>query len=173
MKPIACIVLLLLTVLPGAALAQSTGRSSVINGGTVEIGGQRFRLFGIDAPKEGQTCSRNGKAWQCGRQAALALAGLLGRRWISCVQHDRDRDRHIVAICYLDKLDVNGWMVRQGWALDDLQYSKGRYAAEEAEARTWRRGIWAGDFERPSDWRQAKRVAMPLNQSESRASPNN
>jgi endonuclease YncB( thermonuclease family) len=89
------------------------------------------------------------------------------------VQHDHDRDRHIVAICYLDKLDVNGWMVRQGWALDDVQHSEGRYAAEEAEARTWRRGIWAGDFERPSDWRQAKRVAMPPTQSESRASPNN
>jgi endonuclease YncB( thermonuclease family) len=66
------------------------------------------------------------------------------------VQHGRDRDRHALAICYLDELDVNGWMVRQGWALDDVRYSNGRYAAEEAEARTWRRGIWAGDFERRS-----------------------
>jgi endonuclease YncB( thermonuclease family) len=150
MKPIACIFLVLLMALPGAALAQSTGRSSVIDGGTVEIGDQRFQLFGIDFPKGRQTCSRNGEVWHCGQQATLALAGLLGRRWISCVQHGRDRDRHVVAICYLDELDVNGWMVRQGWALDDERYSNGRYAAEEAEARTWRRGIWSGDFERRS-----------------------
>jgi endonuclease YncB( thermonuclease family) len=137
--------------------ADLAGTASVIDGDTLEIHGQRIRLFGIDAPEGRQTCRRDGKAWRCGQQAALALADKIGRRPIDCRERDRDRYRRIVAICYLDGEDLNGWLVRQGWALDYRQYSKGRYAAEEAEARAGRRGVWAGTFQKPWEWRRRKR----------------
>jgi endonuclease YncB( thermonuclease family) len=43
--------------------------------------------------------------------AALALADRMARQPIGF--RERDRDRRIVAVCYLDGEDLNGWMVRQ------------------------------------------------------------
>jgi endonuclease YncB( thermonuclease family) len=150
-------VLALLVALPNAAQAEPTGRATVIDGDTIEIGGRSIRLFGIDAPESRQTCQRESKPWRCGQKAAFALAGLLGHHWIKCIQRDRDRYRRIVAICYRDKLNINGEMVRQGWALDYRYYSKGRYAEEEVQARRAKRGIWSGTFVKPWDWRRKSR----------------
>jgi endonuclease YncB( thermonuclease family) len=152
----AAVFLVTLVLSSGATAQPLQGTASVIDGDTLEIHGQRIRLFGVDAPEGRQTCDRDGKAWRCGQQAALALADKIGRRPIACRERDRDRYRRIVAICYLDGEDLNGWLVRQGWALDYRQYSKGRYAAEEAEARSGRRGVWAGTFQKPWEWRRKR-----------------
>ena len=45
-------------------------------------------------------------------------------------------------------------LVRRGWALDYRRFSDGFYSAAEAAARRERRGLWAGTFERLSDWRR-------------------
>lgn len=133
------------------------GVPSVIDGDTLDIRGQRIRLFGIDAPEGRQTCQRDGKAWRCGQQAALALSDKIARRSVKCEQRDRDRYRRIVAVCFLNGEDLNGWMVREGWAVDYRRYSKGRYAGAEAEARADKRGIWSGKFEKPWAWRKRKK----------------
>lgn len=171
----ACTLFFALTALTAPALADLKGQASVIDGDTLEIRGQRIRLFGIDAPESGQTCERAGKAWRCGQRAAFALADKIGRRHIDCKKRDRDRYRRIVAICYLNGEDLNGWMVRQGWAVDYRQYSAGQYAGVEAEARQAKVGIWAGKFIKPWEWRQGqrpvsnaakpKRAAPPATQS--------
>jgi hypothetical protein len=61
-----------------------------------------------------------------------------------------------VAVCYLDGEDLNGWLVRQGWALHYRLNSEGPYATDEAAARTAKRGIWAGKFVKPWEWRQSQ-----------------
>jgi endonuclease YncB( thermonuclease family) len=48
-------------------------------------------------------------------------------------------------------------MVRLGWAMDYRHYSHGLYAAEEAEARREKRGLWAGEFMPPWQWRKLSR----------------
>ena len=48
-------------------------------------------------------------------------------------------------------------MVRMGWAFDVSEYSHGRYAAAEAEARQAGRGMWQGECEWPWEWRKANR----------------
>ena len=47
---------------------------------------------------------------------------------------------------------MNAWMVRQGWALA-YGYA-GTYHAQQDEAQTARRGIWAGAFVPPAEWRK-------------------
>ena len=44
--------------------------------------------------------------------------------------------------------DVNRELVRSGAAI-----ASGDYEAEEREARSQRRGVWATRFEQPADWR--------------------
>ncbi len=53
--------------------------------------------------------------------------------------------------------DLGAWMVRQGWALAYRRYSLD-YVNEEADAQAARRGIWAGRFVKPWEWRRGKRL---------------
>ena len=59
-----------LCLLATPALADVAGVASVIDGDTIEVHGQRIRLHGIDAPESRQLCRRDGKPWQCGKDAA-------------------------------------------------------------------------------------------------------
>jgi endonuclease YncB( thermonuclease family) len=150
---------LVATVGVASAVAQSpiVGIASVIDGDTLEIHGQRIRLHGIDAPESGQSCEKDGKQYQCGRQAALALADKIGRTTVRCEQRDIDRYKRTVAVCRLDSTDLNAWMVRQGWAIAYRQYSQD-YVNDENAARGARVGIWAGRFVDPSKWRRGERL---------------
>ena len=132
------------------------GRAAVLDGDTIEVRGQRVRLWGIDAPESAQTCrDADGRIYGCGRQAAFALADRVEGRTVRCTPRDTDSYGRVVGTCYLGREDVAGWLVAQGWALDYDRYSHGAYAAQQAEARRGRRGLWQGRFEPPWDWRQA------------------
>lgn len=135
-----------------------TGIAKVIDGDTIEIRGVRIRLFGIDAPEGAQDCGRaDGTRWNCAQQATSALEYYLRARPVVCVRRDVDRYGRLVCQCTVSGVDVNAWLVRNGWAVAYTLYSRD-YVREEAEARAARHGIWSGDFVLPWDWRQDKRV---------------
>ena len=137
-----------------AASADAAGVASVIDGDTIEIHGQRIRLHGIDAPESGQTCLDNaGQKWGCGQQAALALQDLIGRRTVTCDERDVDRYGRTISQCFVGEVDINKWLVAQGLALAYRRYSRD-YVAAEDEARQAGRGMWAGTFEPPWEWRR-------------------
>lgn len=147
-----------LTGTPQAVAGDIAGRASVIDGDTIEIHGQRIRLSGIDAIESRQRCTRADGPWACGRQSAFALAGLIGEAPIQCRSDGRDRYGRLLAVCFKGAEDINHWMVSQGWAVAYRRYSLA-YADAESEAREKQRGIWAGSFEMPWDWRRRARQA--------------
>ncbi|MDX5357245.1 MAG: thermonuclease family protein, partial [Rhodobacterales bacterium] len=109
----------------------------------------------IDAPEARQTCTREGAPRRCGQAAAVALSDRIGRRPVRCEQTDIDRYRRIVARCSVGGVDLGGWLVGQGLAVAYRRYGRD-YVAAEAEARESRRGLWAGDFVMPWDWRASR-----------------
>jgi endonuclease YncB( thermonuclease family) len=143
----------------GSATAGETlsGEATVIDGDTIEIHGQRFRLHGIDAPESKQTCIAGGKKYRCGQQASLALSDKIKRRSVSCEERDRDRYKRIVAVCSAGNVDLNAWMVSQGWAVAYRHYSKD-YVKQEQAAAAKSIGMWGGEFVLPWDWRRGKRL---------------
>jgi endonuclease YncB( thermonuclease family) len=130
------------------------GRARVIDGDTIDIAGTRIRLEDIDAPEANQTCvDPRGQAWPCGKTATDELRAHINGREVNCKANGFDRYRRVLAVCSLpDGSDVNAWMVQQGWALA-TGFLKS-YGSEEAEAETAKRGIWAGRFMPPAQWRK-------------------
>ncbi|MEI7599923.1 MAG: thermonuclease family protein [Aestuariivirga sp.] len=149
------IVLFLAFPFPGQAESLA-GQASVIDGDTIEIHGQRIRLFGIDAVESRQRCTRDGKPWDCGKDSAFALADRVGRSAIDCQGSEHDRYGRLVAICFKGGEDLNRWMVEQGWAVAYRHYSLDYVGAEDA-AKAARRGLWSGSFEMPWEWRKTSR----------------
>jgi endonuclease YncB( thermonuclease family) len=66
---------------------------------------------------------------------------------------DVDRYGRLVMRCFAGKTDIAEHLVANGLALAYRRYSTD-YVAAEAGAREDRRGLWAGEFEAPWDWRR-------------------
>lgn len=138
------------------APAELSGRGSTLHiydGDTIALQGQRIRLKGIDTPEAQQTCLLESKDYACGRVATSELRKLIGNQTVTCVSDGRDRYNRILALCKAGQTDLNQTLVEKGWAV-----SYGLYQRQEAEARKEKRGLWAGEFERPGKWRQNNRI---------------
>lgn len=143
-------------------VSDTSGPARVVDGDTLYIGEHKFRLEGMDAPETDQIClTEKSEQWECGVVARDELADHIGRHEISCTGTATDRYGRTLAICHLGAEDLNAWMVRQGFALAYVRYSK-RYSPLEANAREAKRGLWAGAFIAPWDWRHRNRHTVIL-----------
>ena len=85
-------------MLVAIAAALFIGQASVIDGDTLEIHGQRVRLYGIDAMESWQLCwNGKWKRYACGREAALALDDFIGESVVSCESRGHDRYGRMVS----------------------------------------------------------------------------
>lgn len=148
----ALLVLALLAVirlLPDPEMREARGRARVIDGDSLALDGVEIRLRGIDAPEYRQTCTRSGRTWPCGQEAARRLRGLVSGRAVACEGSVHDEHDRLLAVCRVGSREINRWLVENGWAVSFDGYLKA-----ETEARAAGRGLWAGTFERPSEWRE-------------------
>lgn len=155
----------------GAASSQEriAGRAKIIDGDSFEIGEVGIWLFGVDAPESRQPCMRGGREWRCGDAAAAELRRLVGSRDVLCLRRDEDDYGRIVAVCRTGNTDLGRAMVRAGLAVAYRRYSDD-YVDEEREARAARRGVWAGEFTAPEEYRRDERQS-PARRRQGAAAP--
>ncbi|MEM9441410.1 MAG: thermonuclease family protein [Pseudomonadota bacterium] len=126
----------------------------VIDGDTLDIRGERIRLFGIDTPELGQPWwDDQGKEHDAGSSAREALTSLVDGKRLSVKVLREDKYRRSLAIVKVDGRDVARSLVSQGWAF--ASPGSARYRRTENAARRRRRGFWRGDVMMPWEFRAA------------------
>jgi endonuclease YncB( thermonuclease family) len=137
----------------GAVEPAMMGEVVVVDGDSLRIGEYAVRLAGIDAPELGQSCTGPGNIeWECGREARRELARQIDAKPVSCRDITIDEYDRIVATCTsASGADLSAGMVRSGYALADGRAP--RYVEDEASARVAGKGMWAGSFQTPWEWR--------------------
>ncbi|BDA44516.1 Uncharacterized endonuclease [Coccomyxa sp. Obi] len=135
-----------------------TGPARIVDGDTLEVGGERVRLLGVDAPEKAQICQdAKGQGYQCGLAVKDALISRVGSSPISCEAKSRDMYGRSVSKCSAPGVgDLGTWLVSNGYAVAYRQYSK-EYIPLEESAHAAHRGIWAGSFQEPAQWRREQK----------------
>lgn len=155
-------VALLLCLLAAPAAAETvTGLPLVVDGDSLRFPGVEVRLEGLDSPEWSQTCTRHGAEYRCGLEAKDALRTLIAGRPVTCIgvpQPDgteRDRYGRLLGDCRAGDTHLNAAMVEIGHALAYRYYSM-RLVPHEDRARAAKRGMWAGEFQAPWEWRRGR-----------------
>ncbi len=140
--------------------ATAKARVKVVDGDSLEIGGKKIRLLGLDAPEYFQECyDENGQSYTCGQESMAYLQKLVnvetgkGRKVI-CKKEETDRYGRDLSVCYVGNVNLNLKMVIAGWA---IAYRDERYSQAEKEAKKEKRGVWKGKFMRPELYRILQR----------------
>ena len=115
---------LFLSILLSTSSAFSQEKIYVIDGDTIHIGTKKYRFSGIDTPEMKQTCSKDNKIIMCGVLAKNALIKKISNRPVLCKEETIDRYKRIIAECFKNKTNINAWMVRNGYAVAYIKYSK-------------------------------------------------
>lgn len=151
MKFLPAVALLFLPALAHAA--DISGIAKIRNGDSIQIGSSHIRLGGIDAPSVDQLClNTKGERWTCGVAARDALAHHTANQSWTCHVLRTDHHGLSVAHCEVNGEDIQKWLVRSGWALAYVKFSRD-YVADEKAAREAKAGMWQGAFIAPWDWR--------------------
>lgn len=113
--------------------------------GLIEAKGFSVAISGVTSVATSETCSFEGKEWNCGVRARTAFRSFLRSRAVVCdVPPDAERGV-IVARCRVGKQDVGEWLVANGWARAD---ASGPYAEAAAKAEVEKKGIFGAAPER-------------------------
>jgi endonuclease YncB( thermonuclease family) len=86
-----------------------------------------------------------------------ALQSLVEDQIVRCEVQDTDRYERLITTCRVGDRDLGSAMVKWGHAVAYRRYSLA-YVSDENNARIAERGIWAGSFVTPEDWRRGERL---------------
>ena len=132
------------------------GSARIVDGDTLEVAGTKIRLFGIDAPEDGQLCrDQSQRDYDCGAISTARLTAIISGQTVSCQPRTTDRYGRTVAVCSVVGHDIGREIVSLGWAVAFERYSQD-YVGDENHAHKQRLGLWQGSFTRPSEYRARK-----------------
>jgi endonuclease YncB( thermonuclease family) len=147
-------IILLLTLNPKILADEISGFANITDGDTIKIYNKRIRLHGIDTPEKKQICYKNSKEYSCGEEASSALDKKIDGNQVVCkVQRRLDRYKRYIGVCFVGEVNLNKWMVRNGYAVAYRRYSKD-YIQDENYAKKNKFGLWSGQFIHPEKWRK-------------------
>ena len=132
------------------------GKARIIDGDTIHIGKNKIRLYGIDAPEINQTCTINKIIWECGLESSQALGSIILEEEVRCEIVDIDRYKRFVAKCIVNNINLNQYMVQNGWAIAYRYYSND-FINDEEIAEKNKAGIWQGKFQNPYLYRKQQK----------------
>ena len=139
-----------------------SGFAKVVDGDTIKINSKKIRLYGIDAPEKKQKCKKTyltisfmsfTKDYMCGEVSTQKLIIKINKQKLNCNILDVDRYKRLIGECFKRNINLNSWMVSNGYAVAYRKYSK-KYVSDEINAKNNKLGIWQGKFEMPWDYRR-------------------
>ncbi len=139
-----------------------SGFAKVVDGDTIKINSKKIRLYGIDAPEKKQKCKKIyltisfmsfTKDYMCGEVSTQKLIKKINKQKLNCNILDVDRYKRLIGECFKRNINLNSWMVSNGFAVAYRKYSK-KYISDEINAKNNKLGIWQGKFEMPWDYRR-------------------
>ena len=145
-------------------IKEISGNAQIIDGDTIKINSKKIRLYGIDAPELKQMCKKPyltiifftfTKDYPCGKISTQKLQKKINNKVITCKILDIDRYKRLIGECYKRNLNLNSWLVSNGYAVAYRKYSK-KYISNEINAKNEKKGLWQGKFEMPWDFRRKK-----------------
>ena len=142
------------------------GNAKVSDADTIKISKYKIRLHGIDAPEKKQICQRPYlnlfffslyEDYFCGEFVTNKLKEFIENKIIECRVNDKkDFFGRYLGVCYKNNLNINQWLVENGYAVAFIKYSKD-YVKFEEIAKKNKVGIWSGKFLMPWEWRKKKK----------------
>ena len=142
--------------------SEIVGFPKVVDGDTIHIKSYKIRLEGIDAPEMKQKCKKPylqimfftfQKDYNCGQVSKKKLFQKIGNKPVKCILLGKDRYKRYLAKCFKGTVNLNRWMVRNGYAIAYRKYSK-KYVPDENFAKEEKLGLWRGTFIKPEKWRK-------------------
>lgn len=150
--------LILCLASPAVADIDFSGVVRVIDGDTLDVGGVRVRVHGIDAPEVGQPCTSDRLGvYDCGAFVRDEVARRFGGQVAACEQIEQDRYGRSVAKCFVNGQDIGEDIVLDGLARAYRQYSMD-YDLAEKSAQVSETGLWSGIMQSPSEYRAGQRA---------------
>ena len=159
------IIIIFLTFSTNILAQEIIGIPKIVDGDTIYINNYKIRLEGIDAPEIQQKCKKEKlkissiigytfyEDYYCGKHSKENLIAKVKGSKIKCISFTKDRYKRYLAKCFKGKINLNQWMVRNGYAVAYRRYSK-EYIPDEDFAKENKLGLWQGKFLNPEKWRK-------------------
>ena len=109
---------------------------NVLDGGTLLLNGQPFKILNISVPHAKQKCKKGSLPWLCGAAAKKFLQQLVSEKTLKCALYESNNVQ-----CFLNGRDLAVSLIRAGWAIPITK--KKEYKNAEHKARNNKVGLWA------------------------------